>query len=331
MAQESNRAIYASITANLIIAAAKFTGAALSKSSAMIAEGVHSLVDASDGTLLLVGRHRSRRPADEMHPFGHGKELYFWTLIVAIIFFAIGGGMSVYEGIQHIVRPEPLQSPWLNYVILGIAAVFDGWSLMIALRELQRMAPGQSVWEVVKHGRDPSVYTVVLEDFGDLTGLLFAFLAVWLGHRFNAPWIDGMGSIAVGLVMAGIAVVLVMQSRALLVGERAHSSVLQAVEDATKGEGGIVRIEQPLSMQLGPNAVLLAVAIEFAPELSGEEVAQTIERLEEKVRQEQPEVKHMYVEAQSFRRRGHEGQSMGSKVLDACGEGSVTPTRAASA
>ena len=130
---------------------------------------------------------------------------------------------------------------------------------------------------------------------------------------------------------SSVAVVLVMQSRALLVGERAHSSVLQAVEDATKGEGGIVRIEQPLSMQLGPNAVLLAVAIEFAPELSGEEVAQTIERLEEKVRQEQPEVKHMYVEAQSFRRRGHEGQSMGSKVLDASGEGSVTPTRAASA
>jgi cation diffusion facilitator family transporter len=331
MAQESNRAIYASITANLIIAAAKFTGAAFSKSSAMIAEGVHSMVDASDGALLLVGRYRSRRPADEMHPFGHGKELYFWTLIVAIIFFAIGGGMSVYEGIQHILAPEPLQNPWLNYVILGVAAVFDGWSFVIALRELRRMAPGQSVWEVVKHGRDPSIYTVVLEDLGDLTGLLCAFLAVWLGHRFNAPWIDGAGSIAVGLVMAGIAVVLVMQSRALLVGERAQSSVLQAVEDATKGERGVVRIERPLSMQLGPNAVLLAVAIEFAPELSGEEVAQTIERLEEKVRRERPEVEHMYIEAQSFRRRGHDGQAARSELPSAPGKGSVTPTQVASA
>jgi cation diffusion facilitator family transporter len=302
MAAESNRAIYASIAANIVIAIAKFVGAALSGSSAMIAEGVHSLVDSSDGTLLLVGRWRSKQPPDDEHPFGHGKELYFWTLLVAIVFFAVGGGMSIYEGVLHLLHPEPLRDPTISYIVLGVATVFDGGSFIIALRELRASVPDKSIANVVRNGKDPSVFTVVLEDVADLTGLGIAFLSLWLEYRFNAPWIDGVGSIGIGLVLATVALILVTESKALLVGERAHQSIIEALQRAAKYNPGVRAVARPLSMQLGPHEVLLAVGMEFAPELSAADIAMAIDQLEARVRQEQPDVKHIYIEVESLRR-----------------------------
>jgi len=275
---------------------AKLVAAAVSGSSAMVAEGIHSLVDAADGTLLLVGRRRSQRPPDEAHPFGHGKELYFWTLIVAVIFFAVGGGVSVYEGILHLMHPEPLRDPTLSYVVLGIAAAFDGSSFVIALRTLRREEPDKSLVQIVRHGKDPASFTVVLEDIADLTGLALAFLGVWLGHRLVNPYFDGAASIGVGLVLAAVALVLAGQSRKLLVGERASEDVLQAVQDAANAEQTIELAECPLSMQLGPNEVLVGVTARFAAHLSANDAALAIHRFEDRLRRARPDVKYICVE-----------------------------------
>jgi cation diffusion facilitator family transporter len=302
MASESNLSIYASIAANVIIGGTKLTAAALSSSSAMIAEGVHSLVDASDGTLLLIGRRRSRKPPDETHPFGHGKELYFWTLIVAVIFFAVGGGVSVYEGILRLLHPEPLRDPTLAYIVLAVATVFDGGSLVVGLRALHRAAPGQSIAHVVREGKDPSLFTVVLEDIADLAGIAIAFLGVWLGHRLGSPHLDGAASIGVGLVLATVATILVVQCRTLLVGERASDAVLAAVRDAAEASDAMTRIERPLTMQLGPHDVLLALGVQFEPDITAEDVSRAVASFEAGVRERRPEVRHIYVEAHSLRR-----------------------------
>jgi len=294
--EQSNVAIYASIAANCAIATTKLIAAGLSGSSAMIAEGLHSLVDASDGTLLLVGRHRSRRPPDEGHPFGHGKELYFWTLIVAVIFFAVGGGVSIYEGILHLIHPEPLRDPKWSYVVLAVALVFDGGSFIVALRTLRREEPGKSLVSIVRHGKDPSAFTVVLEDIADLSGIAIAFLGVWLGHRLTNPYLDGVASIGVGLVLGAVALVLVTESRKLLVGERTSEDVLQVVRDAAQRDTRIELIGHPLSMQLGPNEVLLGITARFAGNLSSDEVAVAIQRFEDTVRKARPEVKYIAVE-----------------------------------
>ena len=294
--EQSNVAIYVSIAANIAIAATKLIAAGVSGSSAMVAEGLHSLVDASDGTLLLVGRRRSRRPPDAAHPFGHGKELYFWTLIVAVIFFAVGGGVSIYEGILHLINPEPLRDPLLSYAVLGIAALFDGSSFIIALRALRQEEPDRGLVDVVRRGKDPSTFTVVLEDIADLAGLALAFLGVWLGHRLANAYFDGVASIGVGLVLAAVALVLVGQSRKLLVGERASEEVLQAVRDAADDDGMIEFAECPLSMQLGPNELLLGVTARFAPDISADDVATAIQRFEDRLRKARPDVKYICVE-----------------------------------
>jgi divalent metal cation (Fe/Co/Zn/Cd) transporter len=210
--------------------------------------------------------------------------------------------MSIYEGLLHIINPEPLRDPTVSYIVLGIATLFDGSSLMIAIRELRQAAPGRSIADVVHSGKDPAIFTVVLEDIADLAGLAIAFCSLWLEHHFHIAWIDGAGSIGVGLVLALVSFVLVSESKGLLVGERAHHVVLDAVQRAAHNDPMVLHIDRPLSMQLGPNEVLLAVGMEFAPHLSSDDIATAIDRLESRIRQEQPKVKHIYIEVESFRR-----------------------------
>lgn len=295
--KHAQRAVYASIAANVIIASAKFGAAAFTGSSAMVAEGLHSVVDAGDGVLLLIGRHRSRRPPDEMHPFGHGKELYFWTLLVAIVFFAVGGGMSVYEGVLHVRHPEPLRSPAWNYGVLGIAALVDGTSLMIGLRAMRATWPRLGFIDAIHVGKDPSVFSVVLEDLADVTGIVFAFLGIFLGELLHAPWLDGVASIAVGLLLAAVAIVLATESKGLLIGERASRPILEAIDRAAAEDPMMMTVRRPLTMQLGPREVLVAMDVQFEPSLSAAEVAQAVRRLESRIREAAPDVKHIYVEA----------------------------------
>jgi cation diffusion facilitator family transporter len=197
---ESRIAIYGAIAANVAIAVTKFTVAAISGSSAMLSEGIHSAVDTGNGILLLVGIHLSERPASEEHPFGHGKELYFWSLIVAVLIFGVGGGISFYEGVLHVLRPVALEDAFWNYVVLGCAAVFEGTSFVIALRQFRRQNPGLKLWEALKRSKDPSTFTVVAEDSAALAGLAIAGAGVWASHSLGRPELDGVASMLIGLL-----------------------------------------------------------------------------------------------------------------------------------
>jgi cation diffusion facilitator family transporter len=300
MAEESGAAIYASIGANVAIAATKFTAAAFTGSSAMVAEGVHSLVDSADGMLLLLGRRRARRPPDAQHPFGHGRELYFWTLIVAILFFALGGGMSVYEGVQHILRPEPIRDPHWNYIVLGFAAVFDGASFVVGYRQFRQHAAGRGFWATIRESKDPTLFTVVLEDTADMIGIALAFLGVYLGHRFQNPYLDGAASIGVGLVLAGVAVVLLVQSKGLLIGERADQDVVDRIH-AAAAVPEIAEVRRIRTLQMSPHEVLVALDVTFAPGQTRQQVLDAVDGLERRIRAATPDPLHVYLEISALR------------------------------
>lgn len=300
VASESRIAIYASIGANLVIATTKFIAAALSGSSAMLAEGVHSTVDSADGFLLLLGLHRSRRPADEMHPFGYGKELYFWTLIVAVIFFAVGGGVSSYEGIRRLMHPEPLADPTWSYVVLGVAAVFDGTSFTIAYRQFAKTRGGVGLWTAMRRSRDPSVFTVVLEDLADLTGIAFAFLGVFFGHRLGNPSLDGVATVGVGLVLGAVALFLIVQCKELLIGEGATRDLIARLHRVVVRDPAVRDVRRSLTMYFGPHDLLVGLGIVFDPALDAAQVAAAIDRVGGRLREEIPDVRHLCIEAESL-------------------------------
>jgi len=306
MAKESSpTAIYASIAANVGIAATKFTAAAFTGSSAMVAEGVHSLVDTADGLLLLLGRRRARRRPTSDHPFGHGRELYFWTLIVAILFFALGGGMSVYEGMTHILHPQPIRNPAWNYAVLAFAALFDGSSFVVGFRQFRAAAGGRGFWAAIREGKDPSLFAVVLEDIADLAGIALAFLGVFLGHLLDNPYLDGAASIGVGLVMTGVAVVMIVESKGLLIGERADAAVVECITAAASGlrEAYVRRVR---TMQLAPDEVLVTLDVTFDRDLSRPQVLEAIERLEHRIRAASPDRLWLYLEISALLRRDDE-------------------------
>jgi cation diffusion facilitator family transporter len=311
MADESRTAIYAGIVATLLIAATKFAAAHYSQSSAMVSEGVHSLVDTADGLLLLLGQARATRPADDQHPLGHGKELYFWSLIVAILFFALGGGMSLYEGVQHILRPEPITDPTWNYVVLAASALFTLWSFGIAFRQFRRRAAGRGYWRTIRRSKDPTLFTLVLEDLADLAGLGIAFLGIFFSHRLGRPSLDGAASIGVGLVLATVAVLLARESKGLLIGEGASRDEQIAIHDAASADPAVVAVRRPVTMYFGPHAVLVAMEVEFRPELTSDEIASAVDRVESSIRRVRPNATHIYVEAVRLRGDGLQRAAIG--------------------
>lgn len=297
MAKESKLPIYASIVANVAIAILKFIAAGVSGSSAMVSEGVHSLVDSTDGGLLLVGHWRSRRPPDESHPFGYAHELYFWSLLVAVLFFVLGGGISVYHGVLAIIHPEPLEDPTWNYVVLAGATLFDGTSFVIAYRAFRRTAEGRGFWAHLRGSKDPSQFAVVLEDGADLTGITLAFLGVFFGHRLGMPVLDGVASVCIGLVLTFVALVLMRQTKALLLGESASPDVRARIHQVIDADADVLISDRLLTMHLGPHDILLTTSVQLASKLSEPEVARAITRLENRIRDAVPDVKHVCIDA----------------------------------
>lgn len=300
---ESKKAIYAAIAANLAIAVSKFTAAAFTGSSAMISEGVHSVVDTGNGGLLLLGVRRSKKPPDEMHPFGYGKELYFWTLIVAILIFAAGGGISIYEGILHLLHPAPLGDPTWNYVVLGAAMVFEGAALLYAYRQFRKTAGQQPLFSAIHASKDPTNFTVLFEDAAALLGLVAAFLGVYFGHRLQNPYLDGAASVAIGLILAATAVLLAYESKGLLVGEGADPAVLRQIRHLAEADPAVERIRSPLTMHFGPDTVLLTMDVQFRQGLSGIEVEQAVDRMEKSIRDSHPSIRRIFIEAESITER----------------------------
>lgn len=301
---ESKLPIFASIAANIAIAILKFTAATITGSSAMASEGVHSLVDSADGALLLIGRWRSRRPADESHPFGYGHELYFWSLLVAVLFFVLGGGISIYHGVLTLLSPQPLEDPTWNYLVLAGATLFDGTSFIIAYRGFRRSAHGRGFWAHLRGSKDPSQFAVVLEDGADLIGIAFAFLGVYLGHALGMPRLDGLASIAIGLVLTGVATILMRQTKGLLLGESASEDVRRRVHEIINADDEVLASDRLLTMQLGPQDILLTTSVQLTGDLSEPEVAHAIMRLENRIREGVPDVKHVCIDARRAGRGG---------------------------
>jgi len=306
--QEKPVAIYGALVANLAIAVTKFVAAGITGSSAMISEGIHSVVDTGNQILLLLGIKRSRKPPDANHPFGHGKELYFWSLIVAMLLFGVGGGLSVYEGITHLLHPHPLEDPFWNYASLGAAFVFEAISWILAMRQLRPTIREKGLWKALRTSKDPSIVILFFEDSAALVGLVIAFLGVFLGHLWNSPVPDGIASLAIGLLLAGVASFLVAQSRGLLLGESVDPEILADIRAIVGADPAVVEAKYPLTMHLGPEEVLMNLEIDFSPGLPPGQITESINRLEQEIRRRHPEVQRIFIEAHALQGREAEAE-----------------------
>ncbi len=298
----SKKVIYAAIVANLGIAAAKFVVAAITGSAAMLAEGIHSAVDTGNELLLLVGERAAARPPDKRHPFGYGKALYFWALIVAMSVFALGGGLSIHHGIVALRHPEPLQDPLWNYVVLGVSALFEGYSWNVSRQELnRRRKPGTSLWQTMRASKDASVFTVFIEDSAALIGLAIAGLGIFLGHLFDNPYFDPAASVLVGLLLVGAAFTLARETGGLLVGESIGADATARLRKIFEDDPDVLEVGRVLTMQLGPDEALLAATVRFRPELRIGAVEAAIDRLEQAVAAAYPSIRHIYFESGAIR------------------------------
>ncbi len=301
-AGESKTAVVAAVIGNLVIATIKFIAAAITGSSAMIAEGIHSLVDTGNGTLLLLGIKQSKKPADAEHPFGYGKSLYFWSLIVAMSIFGIGGGMSVYEGITHIQHPGVLENPTWNYVVLAISFVVEGSSFMVAMREFNKARGSAGVWEFIRNSKDPSLYTVVFEDSAAMLGLTVAFLGVFLGHLLENPYFDGGASIVIGLILMGVAWLLAVETQGLLLGEGADPATVRRIREIVEADEAVERAGDVLTMYMGSHDMILNVGVQFRAGIHAETIHRAIHRIEDAITAEYPQVRNTYIEVESLPR-----------------------------
>ena len=298
----SKVAVVAAVVGNLLVAVSKFVAAAFTGSSAMIAEGIHSLVDTGNGLLVLFGLRRADRPADAGHPFGHGKELYFWTLIVAISIFGIGGGMSIFEGITHLMSPSPMENPLLNYLVLAIALIIEGSSFFIAMRALNAARGSRPAIEFIRATKDPSLFTIVFEDSAAMLGLLVAFLGVALGQLTGSPYFDGAASVIIGLILAGVAWLLARETKGLLVGEGVEAADLAAMRALVLSDPAIEGVGDILTMYVGPKELLVNLDVAFGEGVDAAGMHASIARVEAALKAAYPEVGNVYIEAASLAR-----------------------------
>jgi cation diffusion facilitator family transporter len=298
----SKGVVYAAIAANLGIAISKFIVAAITGSSAMLAEGIHSAVDTGNEFLLLLGMKHSQRPPDEWHPFGYGKALYFWALVVALSVFSLGGGVSVYHGITSLQHPPPLEDPTWNYVVLGVAALFEAYSWNVSRRELVSDGKARGgLWSTMRRSKDATVITVFVEDSAALIGIAVAFFGIWLGHLLNNPHIDPAASIVIGLVLILAACSLAREVGGLLVGESLDREQIVHLRRIISSEPDVESVGDLLTMQMGPDNVLLTVAVRFRRQLRISDVERAIDRLEKAITSEYPSIRKIFFEANKFK------------------------------
>lgn len=300
MSGSAKKTIYAAMAANFAIAITKFFAASVTGSSAMLSEGIHSVVDTGNEVLLLLGIRLSKRPPDDSHPFGYGQELYFWTLIVSLFIFAIGGGMSIYEGINHVRHPEPLTDPFWSYAVLGLAVIFEGYSWNVALQEFLTTKKEESFWDAIRASKDPTIFTILFEDTAALIGLFVAFIGVFSGHLLGNVYLDGIASIIIGVILCGVALLLAAESKGLLIGEGADLETVASIKKITNEDPAVATVLKVLTLHFGPQEILLNLEIEFVEDLATEELAIAVERLEKSINTQHSEVKNIFIEAKSI-------------------------------
>lgn len=295
----SKKVIYAALAGNLLIALTKFIAAWFTGSSAMLSEGVHSLVDTGNGGLLLYGMHRAARPADRTHPLGHGRELYFWSFIVALLVFALGAGVSFYEGVVHIMAPDPVQNPKVNYIVLGLSVLFEGSSWWVALKEFRREKGSLGWFKAVRVSKDPSVYTILFEDSAALLGLIVAFAGILAAEVLDMPVLDGVASIGIAAILAVTAVFLARESKGLLLGEPASPEVQKKVLDIAQQDPAVQQANGILTLHMGPREIVAGLSIEFEDHLAAPEIEACVERIEARLKAEMPEISRLFVKPQT--------------------------------
>lgn len=295
----STMVVIAALAGNFAIAVAKFAAAALSGSSAMLSEGVHSLVDTTNELLLLYGLHRSRQPADDEHPFGHGRELYFWSFIVSLLILAMGAGVSFYQGVVHLRSPEPTEHLVTSLVVLGVSALFEGSTWIIALREFRRRKGTQGYLEAVRQSKDPSIFTVLLEDTAALSGLAAALAGVGLSHWLEMPALDGIASLAIGAILASSAFVLARETKGLLIGEAARPAVARSLMEIASTDPGVRSANGVFTVQMGPDRVVAALSAEFEDRLATPDIEACIGRIERRAKTNHPELAALFVKPQT--------------------------------
>lgn len=294
--KKSHPAIYAALLANLLIAGTKFFAGTVSNSSAMISEGIHSLVDTVNELLLLWGLKQSSKPRDEARPFGYGRELFFWSFIVSILIFGLGGGISIYQGIVHIIHPEPPGDPFWNYMVLTASIIFEGISLFIATRAFNKLRNGRSWWKTVINSKNPSDFLVLFEDGAAVTGLLVVISCVWLGHRFSIPWLDGFASLVVGLLLVVVSLLLARESRSLLMGEGIAKTTKADIIYIVEHDPDVERMLHMFSIYVGAEEVLLMMDVQFEVSLNTIALHRAIDRIRESVQQKYPVIKYIMIQ-----------------------------------
>jgi cation diffusion facilitator family transporter len=302
-AHSSKHIVILALGANLAIACAKFAAFLWTGSSAMLSEAIHSVADTSNQALLLYGTHRSNRPADARHPFGYARELYFWSFVVAILLFSIGAGFSVYEGVNKLYHPHPITNPAINYIVLLIAMILESVALRAAALEFNKRRGKKSILSALRHSKDPSLFTILLEDCAALLGLLIAFIGVFLAHVFALHAADAIASIAIGVVLAMVATFIAVEVKALLIGEAAHDNVQSGVRKIIRedkgGNGHIVSINEIRTLQLGSNEVLVTASVDFDDSTRAVHIKAATHRLETSIKEAFPEVTRFYIEVEA--------------------------------
>lgn len=291
----ANVVLYGALAANLGIGVAKFVAAGLTGSSSMLTEGVHSCVDSLNQVLLLYGQKRSRRAPDQVHPFGYGRELYFWAFVVAILIFAVGAGVSIWEGWRHIQAPEPLEDPTVNYVVIAVAVLLEGSSWTLAVREFDRARGKLGWWQAIRRSKDPATFIVLFEDSAALAGLAVAGLGVWSSHAAGDARLDGVASVVIGLILAAVAVLLAREAKGLLIGERTDPETIARIRALVTAHPEVVAVNHVRTVHTAPDSIFVAISADFAPALTMAEAEPLIEAIEAELHDALPSLSSIYI------------------------------------
>jgi len=297
-ASASTKVIIAALIGNTAISITKFIAAFMTGSSAMLSEGIHSLVDTGNQILLLYGMKQAKKPADEEFPFGHGKEIYFWSFVVAILIFAVGSGVSIYEGIRHVMHPSQIENPMINYIVLTIAIVFEGAAWFFAFKEFGKVKGKRGYISAVHHGKDPSMFVVLFEDSAALLGLLVAMFGIWLAQETGNPVFDGLASIIIGIILGGTAIWLAIETKGLLIGEGANKEVISSIRRIAESFDEVEKVNELLTMHMGPEFILVNISIRFRRGQLTRQIEEVIQEIDLAIKAEHAQVKRVFVEAE---------------------------------
>ena len=298
MAAGSKKVIIAALIGNGLISITKFIAAGMTGSSAMLSEGVHSLVDTGNQVLLLYGLKQAKKPADEKFPFGHGKEIYFWSFVVAILIFAVGAGVSIYEGIIHVLHPSEISNPMINYIVLSLAIIFEGGALFFAVVEFNKARGRTGTLDAVRHGKDPTIFVVLFEDSAAMLGLLIALAGVSLSQITGIMIWDGLASILIGCILGATAFWLAYETKGLLIGERADTKTIEGIKALLGPKKGVSKVNEVLTLHMGPEFILANISLEFSDNLAVGELERMIHDMDAEIKRDYPNVKRVFIEAE---------------------------------